>query len=157
MPFSMPLSRLVHENLSIIMDFCFSRIPLINMVNSEFVGEWKYLRKSLFTLSQERADKAAIELALFLRLLDDREGISGYLNQTQQDRDFGRIIFKDKPEQSLKLRNVANKIIHASELRWDVSITDKPVLICISQYKEKWESAEIDVISLASFCGGLGF
>jgi hypothetical protein len=153
----MPLSRLVHENLSIIMDFCFSRIPLINMVNSEFVGEWKYLRKSLFTLSQERADKAAIELALFLRLLDDREGISGYLNQTQQDRDFGRIIFKDKPEQSLKLRNVANKIIHASELRWDVSITDKPVLICISQYKEKWESAEIDVISLASFCGGLGF
>ena len=127
------------------------------MLNSEFVGEWKYLRKSLLTLSQERADKAALKLAIFLRLLDDREAISGYLSQTKQDRDFGRIIFKDKTEQSLKLRNVANKIIHASELRWDVSSPDKPVLICISQDKEKWESAELDVISLASFCGGLGF
>jgi hypothetical protein len=152
--FSLPLTELIHENLSIVMDFCFSRKPISELVTTKFLGEWKYLRKALFLMSEQRAGKAALELAVFMRLLDDREDISGYLDKTR-NWSFGRLIFEEKPDQTLKMRDVANKIIHASALEWDLSNAERPVLICISHKKEKWIRAEVDVVALATFCGGL--
>jgi len=152
--FSLPLTALVHENLSIVMDFCFSRKPLDQLLTANFAGEWKYLRKALFSMSEQRAGKAALELALFMRLLDDRDDISGYMNQTSTWT-FGRLVVKDKPDQTLKMRDVANKIIHASELEWDLSRDNNPLLICISQKKERWLRAEIEIVAVAAFCGGL--
>jgi len=76
--FSLPLTSLVHENLSIIMSFAYSRKPLKNMVEAKFKGEWKYLNKALFEISAQHAEKACVELALFLRTLDDEEEISAY-------------------------------------------------------------------------------
>jgi len=49
--FSLPITRLIHENLSIIMCFAYSQRPLENMVNVDFRGEWKYLNKTLFDIS----------------------------------------------------------------------------------------------------------
>jgi len=47
--FSLPLTRLVHENLSIVMCFAYSRKSLSKMVEgNKFMGEWKYLNKALF-------------------------------------------------------------------------------------------------------------
>lgn len=152
--FSLPLTTLVHENLSIVVNHCFSRKPLEALVTGNFAGEWKYLRKALFSMSEQRAGKAALELALFLRLLDDRDDISGYMAQVS-DWTFGRLILKDKPSKALRLRDVANKIIHAAELQWNLSKENKPMLICISQKKEKWLRAEVEVVALAAFCGGL--
>ena len=106
--FSLPLTQLVHENLSIIMDFCFSRKPIVELITTKFLGEWKYLQKALLLMSEQRAGKAALELALFMRLLDDREDISGYLNETGTFS-FGRLVFREKPEQTLKMRDIANK------------------------------------------------
>src|SRR6266581_805315 len=117
--FSLPLTALVHENLSIVMDFCFSRKPLDQFVTTKFRGEWKYLRKALFSMSEQRAGKAALELAMFMRLLDDRDDITGYLNQTNT-WSFGRLIAENKPDKALKMRDVANKIIHAATLEWDL-------------------------------------
>ena len=65
--FSLPLTRLVHENLSIVMCFAYSRKPLEKMIQAKFKGEWKYLNKALFEISAEQAEKACVELALFLR------------------------------------------------------------------------------------------
>ena len=152
--FSLPLTTLVHENLSIVMDFCFSRKPIAELVEGHFRGEWKYLRKALFDMSERRAGKAALELAVFMRLLDDREDISGYLNQVDTWT-YGRLIFEDNSEQPLKMRDVANKIIHSSALEWNLSKVDDPILVCMSQKKDKWLRAEIEVVKLAAFCGGL--
>jgi hypothetical protein len=68
---SLSLTRLVHENLSIVMCFAYSQKPLVDMIDSKFKGEWKYLNKALFEYSAERAEKACLELALFLRMVDD--------------------------------------------------------------------------------------
>jgi len=154
--FSLPLTQIIHENLSVVMNFAFSRQPLEKLVETNFRGEWKYLRKPLFSMSEQHAFKACIELAVFMRLLDDGENISGYLRQTGEPN-FGRLIMKDKPDEELKLREVANKIIHASDLAWDLSTENKPILICSSRDTEKWGwiRAEIDVVTLAAFCGQL--
>jgi hypothetical protein len=152
-PFSLPLTRLIHESLSDLMSFAFSRQPLERLVHTKFEGEWKFLRKALFAIPEERATKACIELALFLRLLDDKEDISDYLKQTS-GRHFGRLVLKDGSEKRLRLRDVANKIIHAGDLEWDLAEEHKPVLICLSQ-DEQWSKAEIDVVAVAAFCGQL--
>ena len=153
-PISLPLTQLIHENLSILMSFAFSRQPLEKLVKTKFEGEWKFLRKALFAIPEQRATKACIELALFMRLLDDKEDMSGYLKQ-KSGRSFGRLILKGKPDRRLELREVANKIIHASDLEWDFSSEHRPVLVCSSESKEKWTRAEIDVVAVAAFCGQL--
>lgn len=98
--------------------------------------------------------RACIELALLLRLLDDKEGVSHYLKQTNETS-FGILILPDNSSRQLDLRDVANKIIHASELQWDLSREDRPLLVCSGSSKEKWDRAEIDVMAVASLCGGL--
>lgn len=136
------------------MDFCFSRGPIERLVATKFQGEWKHLRNALFSISEMRAGKAALELALFMRLLDDRDDISGYL-KLADNWSFGHLIFDGKPDQALRMRDVANKIIHAATLEWDLTDDENPVLVCISQKKEKWLRAEIEIVALAAFCGGL--
>jgi hypothetical protein len=151
--FSLPFTRLVHENLSIVMTFAFSRRPLEELVQDKFLGEWKYLRKMLFEISTERAEKAAIELAVFLRLLDDEEDISGFL--ATSGRGFGTLVDKSGKRKPLKFRDVANKIIHASGLEWDFSLENQPILVCHSRDKEKWSRAEISVVALSAMAGNI--
>ena len=69
--FSLPLTRLIHENLSVLMNFAFARAPLEALV-AKFQGEWKYLRKALFDISESRAEKACLELALWTMRRDYR-------------------------------------------------------------------------------------
>ena len=155
--FSIPFTQLIHENLSILMNFCFARKPLERLIDTKFSGEWKYLRKGLFTVAENRAEKACLELAMYLRLLDDEEEISNYLRQTKSNVTFGQLILREKPkkEKELELRDVANKIIHASALEWNLANGNEPLLICHSREEEKWVRAEINIISLAGFCGTL--
>ncbi len=151
---SLPLTRLIHENLSIIVDFCFSRAAVGEMMQS-FLGEWKYLRKTVYEVSETRAEKAILELALFLRMLDDREGLSEYLRQTKNNIRYGRLHMSGGAEKQLKMRDVANKIIHASHFEWAFGDPKAPRLICHAPKQEKWASAEIEIMAVASFCGQL--
>jgi hypothetical protein len=107
--FSLQLTRLVHENLSIIMCFAYSRKPLSEMIESKFKGEWKYLNKALFDVSSERAEKACLELALFLRMLDDEQGISAYHTATKNIPNCGKLIMKDGTEKVITFRDVAKR------------------------------------------------
>ncbi|NMB47991.1 hypothetical protein GYA13_00920 [Candidatus Kuenenbacteria bacterium] len=149
--YSLPLTKLIHENISIVMTFAFSQKPLENLLNTNFVGEWKYLRELLFEISELRANKACLELAMFIRILDDEKNISNYFEKTNHPN-FGRLIQSDKTEKELSIRDLANKIIHASKLTWDFSAKNKPILICESR-DEKWIKAKIDLVSLAAFGG----
>lgn len=153
---SLPLGRLVHENLSVVLDFAFSRSAIADMLK-RFDGEWKYLRKAVLEISEARANKAAIELAMFLRMLDDHVGreISTYFTQNH-GKVFGHVRARaDGTDSPLSIREVANKIIHASELSWDVSEPSRPMLMCTGQAGQSWTHAQIDLVNLAAFCGGL--
>jgi hypothetical protein len=153
--FSLPITRLVHENLSIVMCFAYSQKPLGDMVEGKFAGEWKYLNKALFDISAERAEKACLELALFLRMLDDEEKISAYHDATKNVPSCGRVVMKDGSEKLLTLREVANKLIHSSRLEWDFLKNHDPSLICHTRDREHWLRAEIDLVAVAAVCGQL--
>ena len=149
---SLPLTQLIHDNLSVLMTFAFSKKPLESLKNEKFMGEWKYLDKALFSVSEQRAAKACIKLACFMRLLDDQEGLSEYLKKTG-GHGFGRVIKQGQPDEVLYLRDLTNKLTHAANFEWDFSDPDNPKLICISQQPERWGRAEIEVVALAALCG----
>lgn len=151
-PFSLPLTQIINENLSVVMAFALSRAPLAKVINTRFVEDWKHLAKPLFAIPEQHATKACIELALFLRLLDDKEGISGFLKENSE-RHFGRLVGINKSESLLGLRDVANKIIHASDLTWDFAELMSPKLVCASDGENGWIRAEIDIVSVAAICG----
>jgi len=135
------------------MCFAYSKRPL-EKVRTTFTGEWKYLNKALFIISEERAEKACLELALFLRMLDDDEKLSASYANTGAPN-CGRLIMKDKPEEVLTFREFANKVIHASNLEWKLSEEAPPLLICHSRDEEKWIRADVDIIAIAAVCGQL--
>jgi len=152
--FSQPLTHLIHENLSVLITFAFSRVPLQSLRQKKFRGEWKYLDRALFAVSEQRAERACLELATFIRLLDEDEDIAGYLRQTEGDS-FGRVIKKSQPDEPLYLRDLTNKIIHAHHLEWEFSSPDDPKFVCISRQPERWLKAEVEVVALSAFCGQL--
>ena len=153
--FSILLTRLVHENLSIVMCYAYSQSSLQKMVEENFQGEWKYLNKALFEISAERAEKACLELALFLRTVDEEKNISDYHKATKNIPNCGKIIMKDGSEKVLTFREFANKVIHASRFEWDVFKDSDPKLVCHTRDKEKWLCAEVDLVALSSVCGQL--
>jgi hypothetical protein len=151
------------------MTYVYSRQSLEKLFDATFQGEWRSLKGALFTISQERAEKACLELALFVRMWDEDKKISKHLDQTTLS-DFGRVIFKNKSEKPLSLREVANKIIHSSGLEWD--FTDMglltlneiklgqvsgfgPLLICHGSEQEKWVMAKVNMLSVAAAIGCL--
>lgn len=150
---SLPVAKLVRENISVLMTYAFSRSPLQNLVDKTFAGEWKQFQETVFALSEQRAEKACLELAIFLRYLDDEEDLSGYYDK--ETLEFGQLELKDGSVKALVLREVANKIIHAVGFEWDLTQPFKPKLVCISRDTEKWETARIDVVAVSAVCGSL--
>ena len=148
------LTRLIHENFSVVMNHAFSQPALGEMLEKNFHGEWKHLRRAVFEISEERANRALIELASLLRILDDREGLSDYLRKTK-GHNFGLVYKEDGSTEELFLRDLTNKIVHAHQLVWDFSEKDNPKVICISPDPKRWQRAEIILIRFAGFCGQL--
>jgi hypothetical protein len=73
---NLPLTKLIHENFSVLMTYAFSQPVLNKVLNDRFLGEWKYLYKACFEISEQRANLALLELATQFRLLDSNENIS---------------------------------------------------------------------------------
>jgi len=134
------------------MSFAYSRKPLEKMIQAKFKGEWKYLNKALFEISAEQAEKACVELALFLRTLDDEHSLSAYHKATRRVPECGNVVFRDGSTEILTFREVTNKIIHAGAIEWDLLKGD-PVLICRARDSEPWIRAEVDLIAFAAVCG----
>lgn len=150
----LPLVQVIHENLATVMTFAFSKAALEDTLASHFAGGWKPLRVALLEIPQTRADRAAIELATFLRFLDDEEKLADYLRATKWPS-FGRVLKQTTPIEQLYLRDLSNKVIHARQLVWEISNRDRPLLVCVSGDPARWIRAEIDLIALAGFCGAL--
>ena len=158
---ALPLSRLLHENMAIVVTFVFSQQSLAELASRRFRGEWKYLWKFLYEIPATNAIRACLEIALLLRLIDDAEGIADYLKEMDEyhERTFGCVHRADGTTDKLLMRDLTNKIIHALDLEWDLSSPSAPMLICLAppeqQAKFGWKRAEINIISLMAFAAGL--
>jgi hypothetical protein len=134
------------------MTYAFSQPALSKMFQDKFVGEWKYLVKACFETSKTRANRALIELAILLRLLDDKQGLDKY-DKAVNTPPIGKIIMQNDTEIPIYLRDMTNKIIHPSELEWGFSDPDNPIIICLcDDSKSKWKRAEIPMIDFAFYC-----
>lgn len=149
------LTRLVHENISVVMSFAYSHRPLTELIDMRFMGYNKYLEIALFEIGEERANRAITELALLIRILDDEEKITNWDKQTGTNWRCGRLILENNNERELtNIREVSNKIIHTKTFEWDFSAND-PRLICYARDSDtrKWVRAEVDLVAIAAFCG----
>jgi hypothetical protein len=70
------ITRLIHDNLWIIVSFAFAWPAVAEVVKLQFAGDWKHLRKSMDQHAEMRADRALVEMATQLRVLDDAEDLS---------------------------------------------------------------------------------
>lgn len=134
------------------MTFAFSHGSLERLIDEKFKGEWKYLKKVVFDMSEQRAIKACIELAIYLRAFDDEAKISKWLEENS-GHGFGNVICADGKDVRLTFREVANKIIHTAGFKWDFSTADRPLLVCTPRDNQRWRQASIDIVALAAICG----
>jgi wyosine [tRNA(Phe)-imidazoG37] synthetase (radical SAM superfamily) len=152
---TLPARQLIRENIATMLTFAFSRQPLEKLYESMFVGEWDKLKDTLFNITQHRAERACLELALLLRYMDDEEKLAEYVEK-RTNFTFGRLVLPDNSETELTLRDVANKIIHAKSFEWvESQHTHYPMLVCHSREGEKWARAEVELVNLAAVCGNL--
>jgi len=150
-------TKLIHENCSLVMAFAFSRTSLQSLIEEKFHGEWKYLRKACYDLAEERADKALLELATQLRILDNNQNIAEYLKQNN-DPGFGTVINNKFKAEDLHFRDMTNKIIHAERFAWVCTEESRlPYVVCEAADNDRWKWAEIELIALAAICGELMF
>lgn len=151
----LPLTALIHENFSIIIEHAFARPQLRRWLPKWFSGEWKLLYQACFEISELRANRALLELATQIRLLDDAENISGYLRMTSSQLRFGKLIKMGGTEEELYLRDMTNKILHSAGFEWRFDDEEDPILVCHSKEPERWDRAEISIRALAVFCDHL--
>lgn len=151
---ALPITRIIKENLSLVMMFAYSQPPLREFRRDHFAGGWPYVDEVLFTIAEQTAMRALIELALLFRTLDDQENIDdGSLGSV-----FGTLHLKNGNTSVLNMRDVANKIIHAQKYEWIFTDLKQPTLRAIadpSDTREKWTHADIDFKTFAVGCGML--
>jgi hypothetical protein len=148
-----PVTKVIKENLSVVMMFAYSQPPLREFRRGNFAGNWPYVDEVLFTIPEQLATRALIELVLLFRTLDDQEDIDdGSLGAT-----FGKLDLKNGNVQPLTIREVANKTIHAKKIEWVFADPERPILktTAYDNAREKWAHAEIDINTFAVGCGML--
>jgi hypothetical protein len=148
------ITRLIHENLWIVISFAFGQPVITNLVDSRFKGEWKYLNKTIYERAEIRADRALLEMATQLRVLDDAEKLNAYLSQTKREP-LGTVIQGDGIKTDLHFRDLTNKIMHAEKFEWALSDPNNPKIVCHSNDLARWQKAEIDLVSLMALIGML--
>jgi hypothetical protein len=151
---TLELTRLIHENLWIVISFAFGQPAIEKFTHARLGGGSKYLNKTIHELAEIRADRALLEMATQLRVLDDAEQLSSDLKQDRYPP-MGVVIQKDEGRADLHFRDLTNKIMHAEKFEWQLSDPDNPKIICHSKEVERWKSAEIDLRRLMALIGQL--
>jgi hypothetical protein len=147
------LNRELHENMSIIFCFAYSRKSFQTLSN-RFKGEWKFLMLMLYEIPESHADRAPWELAIQLRAIDDEENLSGY-NRERGYPALGVISKRGGVIEELFLRDMTNKIIHSVGYEWLLESGLDPQVVCHSSNPERWETARFNLAKLAAFCSTL--
>jgi len=100
------LTRQLHENLWLVLSFAFGQPAVAKVVNDRFVGEFKYLWKTIDSIAEATANRALKDIGNQLRELDKRYPIPPTLS-------VGSVIQEDRKKTELYPRDLANKIAHS--------------------------------------------
>lgn len=146
---SNPLSRQLHENLSLVLCFVYSRRPLRDIGNA-VLGEWKYGWKMVDEYAELRADRALWNFGIQLRALDDEEDLGAYL-QEHGYPPFGEVRKSGSATEPLYLRDMTNKIIHAVGFSYKIEEGNEPLIGCHAREGSRWDVAVIEVRRLMDF------
>ena len=149
------ITRLIHDNLWIIVSYAFAQPVVADVVRLQFAGDWKYLKRSMDQYAEMRADRALLEMATQLRVLDDAHGLSD-IYRKQKHPPLGHVIQADDTRSDLHFRDLTNKAMHGTKYEWRLGGKD-PTIIVHSGQPDRWKYAEIDIIALMALVGGLAF
>jgi hypothetical protein len=150
------ITRLIHENLWIVISFAFARPVVDTVVAQRFTGEWKYLEKTISEFSERRADRALLEMAIELRALDDQDKLDELFKKKAR-WPLGTVVQGDDLITDLHFRDMTNKVMHAKSFEWDLSNPMAPKVVCLPHDEQRWKRAEINLIALMALVGGLIF
>lgn len=146
------ITRLIHENFWTVLSFSLAQPLAIARLEAQLSGEWKYLRNTIDKLAEVRADRALLEMATQLRVLDDAEGVNDLFKQLGYPP-FGTVTQADGSETDLHFRDLTNKVIHAVRFEWKFG--DDPSVVCHSGDPQRWQSADIKIQRLMVLVGQL--
>lgn len=148
-------TRLIHDNFWIVLSFAFGQPAVGKLLDEKFKGEWKYLRTTIYDHAETRADRALLEMATQLRVLDDAEDINNYFKQVGR-APFGTVTQGDGSNTDLHFRDLTNKLMHGQRYEWKLR-TDDPTIIVHAKDTDRWRTAEIRIVALMSLVGDLGY
>jgi len=86
-----PITKVIKENLSVVTMFAYSQPSLGEFRRDHFTGGWPYVDEVLFTIPEQLATRAIVELVLLFRTLDDHEAI----NDGSLGNEFGTLYLKN--------------------------------------------------------------
>jgi hypothetical protein len=148
------ITKLIHDNFWTVLSFAFGQPAIRKVINEKYAGEWKYLHKSVFQNAEIRADRALLELATQLRVLDDADGLNGIIQQ--EDRaPFGIVVQADGSQTEMHFQDLTKKIIQGRQFEWRLCDPTHPKIIVVSNEPERWRHAEISIVALMRLIGGL--
>lgn len=150
------ITRLIHDNFWIVLSFAFGQPAVGRVLDDKFLGEWKYLRKSIYEYAEIRADRALLEMATQLRVLDDEQALNDYFKQQKNHPGYGEVVQADGTRTLLHFRDLTNKIMHGERFEWRLG-TDEPVIVIHSNDPQRWHSAEVSIVNMMMLIGGLMF
>ena len=149
---SLPIKDVIRENSAFLLTYAMSLEPIQTLVTMTLRGSFERFRQTALEVTRQRAERSCIELAVLVRYLLDEEQVGLGTDQV----DFGEVSYDGNKPETLTLREVANKIIHARAFTWDTSrYRGHPELICAPRDKQRWKEARIDVVALAIACGSI--
>lgn len=144
------ITRLIRENVWIVLSFALAKPEAQRIVETHFLGEWKYLDQLIHEVAEIRADRALLEMATQLRILDDTEGLDDKL-KAYGFLTFGTLTKAKGNITDLHFRDMTNKVIHAAKFEWHFG--RDPSVECKPDNSSRWQTAEIKLISLMGLVG----
>lgn len=150
------LVRNAQENFATVLMFAFGQPAVGAVINEKFQGEWKFLNKLIYEVSERRADRALLEMAVQLRALDDLNDLNETY-QRQKKPALGTVVQVDGSTTDLYFRDMTNKLMHAGGFSWELADLKGPTVVCLSNDGKRWKEAHIKLVTLMTYMGGLGF
>jgi len=151
------LNRMIHENFLTVLSYAFSAPSVRRVIEECFAGEWGPLNDTTNEMAELRADRALLELAVQLRVLDDQEGINEYLKRSGKPLIFGEVLQGDNTATPLFFRDLTNKILHADRFNWVFGSDNDPQVTLFSRDPKHWQRAKVSIVAMMAFVGRIGY
>ena len=147
------ITRLIHDNFWVVLAFAFGQPAIARVIDAKFRGEWKYLNKTVHERAEIRADRALLEMATQLRVLDDEQKFSDCFKQVKS-APLGEVVQADGTRTDMDFRDMMNKVMHGSAYEWKLG-NDEPTIVIHSDQSDRWKTAELRIRNLMMYIGGL--